>query len=300
MLQLKVRQIIKLIAFGIIPLIGILGCKKKDTAGLTDVPSYIKIDDISVQTDLVSQGEGTDEVVDAWVFVDDQQIGVFELPAEVPVLMDGQRTIKVFGGIKRNGVLNDRAKYEFYSAYSIDTQLVQEKTIEIHPVLRYTDGADFPWKEDFEDIALSIDTSSASKAGIIRTKDVNVVKTGKASALAHLTTEANYLQIHNVDKVELPKFGFEVYFEMDYRNDIEFNVKLMAYLVDKRQLLRDVIVIKASDDATKQGWKKMYVFLSPIIQQIPAAKDFRIFIEAKLPTEKNEGYIYFDNLKFVH
>ena len=51
-------------------------------------------------------GAGTDQITDAWVYVDDQQIGVFELPCEVPVLLTGSREcIRIFGGgIRQSGL----------------------------------------------------------------------------------------------------------------------------------------------------------------------------------------------------
>src|SRR5438045_9346172 len=90
-------------------LLSLVACKKGDK-----VASYVDIPVVALQaTD--AQGGATSKVTDAWVSVDDHFIGVWELPAHVPVLATGEHRITVVPAIKRNGTFDDRLRYPFYN-----------------------------------------------------------------------------------------------------------------------------------------------------------------------------------------
>ncbi|MDE0772393.1 MAG: hypothetical protein OSB25_09370 [Salibacteraceae bacterium] len=276
-----------------------IGCKKGDVGDLSDRPVYLKIDDIMVSGNSQVYGEGTDQITDAWVYVDDKQIGVFELPCEVPVLLSGSRNIKVFGGIKQSGITSQRSQYMFYSPYSLDTLLTEEETIQLNPVVAYSSTTQVPWKEDFEDVSTLLDSTTNSRVAIVRLKDPSIVRTGLYVGAINLTTETPSAQIYTVDKIDIPKF-VESYMEIDYKSNVTIKVLITAYL--RTGLVRSVelINIKASDDLGGNGWKKMYIFLAPILESVPDAVDYRIFIETALPIGRQSGYVYIDNMKIVH
>ena len=52
------------------------------------IPSYILIDKIAYKSN-ISGDNNSQNITDAWVYVDDQLIGAFELPAKFPVLITG-------------------------------------------------------------------------------------------------------------------------------------------------------------------------------------------------------------------
>ena len=57
-------------------------CSKKDLEA--EIPAYISIDDITLTTDLATQGSAAENITDAWVFINDNLVGVYELPATFP------------------------------------------------------------------------------------------------------------------------------------------------------------------------------------------------------------------------
>ncbi|HOV12628.1 MAG TPA: hypothetical protein PLL90_12785, partial [Bacteroidales bacterium] len=73
-------------------------CKKTDL-----VPSYIHIDKIDLNTTYEFDGSNSCKITDAWVYIDGDLQGIYELPATFPVLANGQHTIMVRAGIKLNG-----------------------------------------------------------------------------------------------------------------------------------------------------------------------------------------------------
>ena len=124
-------------------------CQKEDTAG---IPTYIKIDNIALD-----QGNTTSNITDAWIYINGQLQGVYELPAKFPVLEQGNTDIKVYAGIKNNGISTERATYPFYNPYTINTELSINSTREIKPEISikenisggdnlvYLDDLEFKW-----------------------------------------------------------------------------------------------------------------------------------------------------------
>ena len=76
-------------------------CQKEDKV---DIPTYLKIDNIALD-----EGNTTSNITDAWVYVNDQLQGVYELPAKFPVLEEEIQTVRIKAGIKSIVKLNHLA-----------------------------------------------------------------------------------------------------------------------------------------------------------------------------------------------
>ena len=76
------------------------GCSLTDSD--QPIPSYLVVNEVSVST-LPAQGAPTHKITDLWVYADNQLIGVFEIPARIPILVNGETTeFQIFPGIRRN------------------------------------------------------------------------------------------------------------------------------------------------------------------------------------------------------
>ena len=67
------------------------GCKQDDIT-----PSWLQIDYIGLTTNVVTEGENSHGITDAWVYMDGVALGVFELPARIPVLAEGTHEFQIF------------------------------------------------------------------------------------------------------------------------------------------------------------------------------------------------------------
>ncbi|MBK8112839.1 MAG: hypothetical protein IPK46_22340 [Saprospiraceae bacterium] len=79
-------------------------------------PAYLLLSDpaITVRSD---EGAPVSSIQDAWVIVDGQLLGVFPLPAKVPVIPTGKEmSIQINAGIKENADRNISAEYPFLPA----------------------------------------------------------------------------------------------------------------------------------------------------------------------------------------
>ena len=80
--------------------LNLTSCQKFE--GDQTIPAYVRIDTVLFTADYVTQGSSTHKITDAWVYVDDQLIGVYELPSTFPVLASGKHKLEIRVGIKLN------------------------------------------------------------------------------------------------------------------------------------------------------------------------------------------------------
>src|SRR3954471_3898254 len=86
-------------------LLAFSGCNKEEP-----IPVYVHIEKISlvanpdgfVNSVTGDEGSLSSKISDAWVYVDEQLVGCFELPVTFPVLAEGTHTVKIRAGIKVN------------------------------------------------------------------------------------------------------------------------------------------------------------------------------------------------------
>jgi len=145
--------------------------------GDQEVPAYIQIDSIGCTTEYDVEGTASHNIVDAWVWVDDQLIGAFELPAMVPVLMQGSHEVVVRAGIKNNGISNTRVPYPFYSSILRENFMLAPDSISVlNASVGYFDNTVFAWMEDFESPIISIEeTLSGGFIFIFKNPERNIL-----------------------------------------------------------------------------------------------------------------------------
>ena len=114
----------KVLVIAFLFVLAFASCNKFE--GSQTVPAYIRIDSIKVEGDYYTYGANTSNITDAWVYVDDQIIGCYELPTTFPILAKGPHKVSVYGGIQENGRGSARGPYPFYkpAVYS-DLNLVE-------------------------------------------------------------------------------------------------------------------------------------------------------------------------------
>jgi hypothetical protein len=254
-------------------------CQKEDTGG---IPTYLKIDNIALD-----EGNTTSNITDAWVYVNDQLQGVYELPAKFPVLEEEIQTVRIKAGIKVNGIASSRIAYPFYTSYYEDITFTPNETKTITPIVSYLNGIDF-FLEDFEGSGLEIDTDSLSF-----TRD-NI--DGLAGNYGKITLkDSMYIsEITTFELKNLPQAGAPVFLELDYKSNTQF---LVGVYVNYPQsvIQKDLLWINP-----KQEWNKIYVNLTTTISEGINASSFKVFIGMRRDFELEKNELYFDNLKVVY
>jgi len=277
-------------------------CKNIDKE--EQIPSYIYIDTIQLQVkNDGSQGSNAHDIQDAWVFANGEMIGVFELPCIVPILKKDSVEIIIYAGIKANGQSNNRRFYPFYDIYKKKIHLKPTEIDTLNPVVTYKGGVKFPWIEDFEDFAVSM-----QKSGVTRTVDTLSITnkseevfmfgtpgnlyTGKVNFRSKIGTFEN----SSIDLFDLPRATSDIYLEVNYRSD----VPVQFGLYPSSGASFDFGVPVYLSFANPLVWKKAYIRLSEDVNnQEYKGKKFRIFINAINGVDK-PAVVLLDNIKLLH
>src|SRR5689334_16065814 len=96
----------KLLALTILFSFSLLSCEIINPE--EDIPSYVRAESISLVADSATQGSSASRITDVWLYVDDQPLGVYEMPVSIPVLAEGKHALAIRAGVIVNGIASTR------------------------------------------------------------------------------------------------------------------------------------------------------------------------------------------------
>ena len=240
---------------------------------------------------IILEENSSHNITDAWVYINDNLQGVYELPANFPVLASGKQKLRVRAGVKDNGISATRIPYPFYSSYIIEELEFQENTtISITPAVKYLEDIILDENsENFDGNGLNLEIDSTTFwIDNIESLDGNygVITLSDSIFSAEITTK----------EIEgLPQEGAHVYLELDYKCNTEFLIGVYVNFPQSSVLQKDLLWI-----TPKADWNKIYVNLTSTISEAVGADSFKIFIAMQRDFTIEKNTIYFDNLKVVY
>jgi hypothetical protein len=266
-----------------------------------DLPAYIRIDSISLNvTDPQLQGTASHKITDAWVYLNDNIIGVYELPVKFPLLASGNNNIKIRPGIKINGISASRAAYPFYKFFETTVDLKALELYSISPVVvEYHASTTFAWMNDFSANDIGIDRLPNSDTIVLKVTDPSVLipsLNGSACGGIFLDeTHKNFAAASPLDKpLALPKDGRYIFLELNYKNNQEFTLGVIA----RNPNGDDALMVAGVNPSSE--WNKIYINLTETVTDNQRANGFYFFIYAEKSASVSKGEIYIDNLKMLH
>ncbi len=257
------------------------------------IPSYIHIDKFDFTT-TSEQGSSSNKITDAWVYIDDQVIGAFELPVTFPVLWEGTHTITVKPGIKLNGIAGARAIYPFYKPFSKSITLYPDSIIKIAPTSSFSDAAKIVWYEAFEDGGITLEKTYRSDTNIFKTSDITKRFEGDYSGIVNMDADHEFFEIKSSTSYILPQGGSAVFLELNYKCNQEFSVGVFAN-TPSQSLQSEVLIINKSDT-----WNKIYVNLTGRVSANSDAINYNVFFGAFKSADVAVPEILLDNIRLVH
>ena len=266
-----------------------------------EIPSYISIDKIDLGTNTdIEGGEGSiisPNIKDAWVYVDNEFIGNFELPATIPILKSGTHTLRVDAGILINGINGLRAAYPFYTSFNKQVELVKKETLKIttDPKITYYKETKFAWKENFEG-GISVDSISGSSTQMQKCTDPTIVYEGDGCGAIYLDGDHQIFQGVSNGKFVLPKGGNFIFLEINVRTDNELAIGIQAFDASGN----GAQIAPVGINNTKGEWKKIYVNLTSYVSRYETAVNYKIFFGAVKDDALSTASIFLDNIKLVH
>lgn len=261
----------------------------------SDIPSYIHIDSIGLTTNYFTQGTNSHKITDAWVYVDQNLLGVYELPATLPILASGTHEIDIKAGIMIDGIASSRGTYPFYTVYTQNVNLIKDSIVTMKPVVTYYPVTLFTWMEDFESTGIKLSVPSAYKTldTLVTVNQSQGAFEGNSEELYLLNSSSAF--ICTSDTVSLPVDGRIVYLEMNYKSENTVGVGVVPIGLNTFFNPDTVLQIKPS-----ASWNKIYVDLTSVVGVYPNAIGFKIFLGGYLDPGVTNPHMYFDNFKLIH
>jgi len=254
------------------------------------IPAFIKIDSISLSTDYNTEGSASNNIVDAWVYVENSLLGIFELPALVPYLGEGPSRVNVFAGIMNNGMVENRSEYSFYERSSEILTLTSGQTTTYNPTVVYKD-ADFVLNDNFDFFTLFDITPGTVNWNT--TTVASEVFEGSRSMRIDLNETNPTFKMQSTNFYTLAPSGTEVYIELDFKTSHDITIGILPIVTGQNTVDEPVINFKASED-----WSKEYIPLGAIINSLNA-DTYAIYITASLLSGEETGTFFFDNVKLI-
>lgn len=279
--------------------------------GEQTVPAYIRIDTIGLTCDYYTYGANTNNFVDAWVYVDDDIRGCFELPATIPVLKQGPHKVSVYAGIAVNGIKDTRADYPFTApAIFNNVNLVPDSIVTLNPVVTYwPDGENLHvrWMEDFDTGTVTMETTDESDVPYLRYggpyawHDPEGVHSTYSAKFVLNSDTAQFCFATSEAFTDLPTQGSPCMLEMDYKCSDTCTVGIYYQL--NYSLIQEALVRLRPTSAPGEEpveWKKIYINLGPYFVDYEDADYFKVYLSSWFNRADGPQYFYFDNLKIIY
>jgi hypothetical protein len=265
------------------------GCSVLDPA--EDVPSYIHIGSMSLST-IGGQGSSTAEITDAWIFMDGNLIGAFQLPCTVPILAEGNHNFVIRGGVKENGLSSERAIYPSWKGWEGTLTLTRGQKVSIDPVITYFPAQDFinTFMEDFDAVGTGLTADADSRGRIALDSDAYAFE-GRHSGHIHLNnTDTTFFVGSSVNAYLLPS-SHEAWVEFNYWSDAPFT----CGVVDANNSASRVPWVTVGPN---WKWGKIYIRLNDGLlgDQSIHYKIYFAMLNTGFQTDMN---LYLDNIKLL-
>ena len=262
--------------------------------GDQEVPGYLSIDSIYIYTDYSIQGSASHNITDAWVYVDGQLIGAFEMPARFPVLQNGIHKVTIMPGIKKNGIASTRTPYDFYMPINFNAKFGMDSVTKLNTLkTSYASNSNFLWKEDFEGTSIRLDTTNRSTVPVKVTPEGSPLTIeGLHSAMMVTDTVHDFAEAQSHDEFVIP-FA-PVYLELNYNVNTILTVGVI--LTGPYSFIQMPVI---NLNVTNNRSKKIYIELTPALNSTSGIDHFRVYFGAFKEASLKQGVIILDNIKVI-
>ena len=260
-------------------------------------PCYLQIEPFTLTTNYTTQGSSNCKVTDVWVYVNNQNLGAYQLPCKIPVILNdpilsnGKSQILLAPGIMKNGITTMRIQYPFFKT-EFDTAVLKEGvTYDFKPKTKYYDSLKFYLKEDFE-LGSSFNKLMGDTV-IIRE---NTTANSLEGYYGKITLDPTHdtVEMVNSTPYSLILDTRPIFIEMNYKCDYPFTIGLLSNSATTvTKYWHETFTAKAT-------WNKVYIDITDAVNQLQGST-YQIIIKTgntsgDISSAKN---LYFDNIKLI-
>ena len=264
-----------------------------------EIPAYIYITGFDLSTG-IGQGSASHAITDAWLTVNGEFLGMYTLPATIPILAQGEVNINLDAGIKDNGITSTPDIYPFYEPFSINVDLQPNEIDTIRPTTRYRSNTKFSFIEEFEtENQIFRELRIGDLEHRVFLSD-DVVFEGGRSGMVPLDADFPAVEIATVDEYsDLTSTGAFVYVEVNYLSQTPVLFGVVAIDGGSNEVFLEAGFLPST------VWNKIYLNLTPLFFMGRSFESYKIVFQSVIPFEGNEpamdnASLYLDNVKLVH
>lgn len=260
------------------------------------IPAFLRMEEYAIST-TGDQGYPVHSLTDAWVYHEEQLIGVYELPASIPVLSEGPTELRIKPGMRVSGQVGQRSSHPFLNDLTPTISLFPDSHVVYNPTVTYMDAAVFKWLESFEGAGLSL-VATAQNQGVMTRIQGEEAFAGQSLKMTLSGSNQLLMECATALAYTLPKAGAPIILEFSYRNNNRLYVGLISGTpTGVRQTT--IMALNASPDV----WKHVYVNVGETVSSSSLANAsghqvFFGFIRDEGVTD--EAYAIIDNVKLIH
>ncbi len=258
-----------------------------------EIPSYIQIDSVSLVTNVNLQGSTAHKITDVQVSSENELLGIFPLPATIPVLREGTNNIKIDAFVIENGISATRELYPFYERYSESGELVRGEVLNIEPVFNYLDGTDFAFIENFNGSNLFVDDIDGDPGTRLEIVADGAFE-GSGSGLIRLEETGSTAIVGTGIFYSLPTTGTPIFLEMNYKCNSTFTVGIRGIYTSG-----DPVDLPKVNLRAQETWNKLYISFDQEVSGL-LANQYQIYIDVNKAVDVQFTEVYLDNLKLVY
>lgn len=253
---------------------------------------FLEVPEIVFETNS-EQGLPSHNITDVWAYADGQLLGVFPLPARIPILFDEsqEKEIRLSAGIRNNGVKESAFIYRLMDSDIFTLPYEEGKVTTYVPTFRYVNDAKFDLVEGFEFGNQFLYPGLNNDGG-----QLSVIEGGYESEKAgsiSVSEQVPVAEIGTLFTFDASKQKGDTYIELDYKNDIPFFVGVYKTEGTKTTQIYNVLI------AEKEDWNHIYIDLTLDLQS-EDIQNYRAMILLAKGDDNDGGTVIVDNIKLVH
>jgi hypothetical protein len=256
------------------------------------IPAFIRIDTIIVDSTCYdSTGSISSKIDFAWVYINDNFQGAYQLPAKFPVIGEGVKNIKIFAGVYEFGNGTTATRYIFYDEWETTDTLVVEDTLFLSPHVHYNRdpiSLKIPSIQDFDMKGSDFQLASGSQGNYNPSQTVGAFEGGICGNIHLSNGDTASCTLESATAITVPK-GLPGYFlELNYRCNSPFTFGIKTSTGS-----RSIIGFN-----TKDTWNKAYINITYAIDVTPGTDVKMVFTMPRDLTLADQD-VYLDNIKLI-
>lgn len=258
------------------------------------IPTYVRIDSFAFSGDPAVTGSNSNKITNVYVYFDNTPVGVFELPASFPVIMDKPGKLTVLPGVDFDGLSGYQVIYPLYQGdtMTISPSPASEQRMDANTF--YVQGVGLQSNDEFEQgvgfsntfVKVSGDTT------LVNTADPSQVFEGHGSGLfAFGPSDSATVISRNGISLAINK---NTYIELNYRSNVPLWVGMSVHKADGSDFSQYIVGLNPRSE-----WGKIYIGADDFIGPNQGT-DYKIILHAECPANVTNGYVNIDNIKLIN